>query len=280
MSIRHPVMRYHGGKFRLAPWVMSFFPPHSRYIEPYGGAAGILMRKPRVPGEVYNDLDGDVVNVFRVLRDPESASRLQDLLELTPYARDEFDLAYEAVDDQIERARRTLILANMGFGSAGATKGATGFRVDSRRSYGTASHVWSKYPPQISSFCARLQGVIIENRPAIRVMDGHDGADALMLIDPPYLPEMRSFHRTSGKFYRHEMTEADHIELLHYLQTLRSSVVLCGYPSDLYMDNLSSWTLHTTDARISSSRGTTTKKECVWLNSRCVETRRQQRLIA
>ena len=137
-KIKSPLMRYHGAKFRLAPWVMQFFPQHTRYVEPFGGAAGVLLQKPRVYAEVYNDLDSDIANVFLVLQSPEASQRLIDLITVTPYARSEFDRAYEETNDPIEQARRTLIRAQMGFGSAGATKGCTGFRSDSRRSYGTA----------------------------------------------------------------------------------------------------------------------------------------------
>ncbi|WP_199905478.1 DNA adenine methylase [Microvirgula aerodenitrificans] len=82
-----PVLRYHGGKFRLAPWILEFFPPHQIYVEPFGGAAGVLIQKPRSHGEVYNDLDGDIVNLFRVLRSPEQRQLLLEQLVLTPYAR-------------------------------------------------------------------------------------------------------------------------------------------------------------------------------------------------
>lgn len=75
MTAQRPALRYHGGKFRLAPWLLQFFPPHGCYVEPFGGAAGVLLRKPRVYAEVYNDLDGDIVNFFRVLRRPLQNSR-------------------------------------------------------------------------------------------------------------------------------------------------------------------------------------------------------------
>lgn len=103
-----PVLRFHGGKWRLAPWILSFFPPHKIYVEPYAGAASVLLRKPRSFAEVYNDLDQDVVNVFRILRDPPRAMRLAELCRLTPWARDEFLLAYEPTDDPVEQARRTI----------------------------------------------------------------------------------------------------------------------------------------------------------------------------
>jgi len=273
-------MRYHGAKFRFAPWVMSFFPPHTRYVESLGGAAGILIQKQKISAEVYNDLDGSIVNVFRVLQCAKSREKLIDRITHTPYARAEFELAFEATDDPVEMAARTLVAAQMGFGSAGATKGKTGFRVDSRRKYGLASHLWATYPNDIALFGERFAGVIIENRKAIDVIMQHDDADTLQLVDPPYLPETRSFHRAGCKYYAHEMTIDDHVELLESLEHVESSVVLCGYPSKLYKEMLTGWTMHSTKARISSNRGTATKTECVWLNPRCAEAQRQQRLIA
>ena len=85
-----PEKRYHGGKWRLAPWIIEHFPPHRVYVEPFGGAASVLLRKPRSYAEVYNDRWSDVVNVFRVLRDPVRAAALKRLIALTPFARDEF----------------------------------------------------------------------------------------------------------------------------------------------------------------------------------------------
>lgn len=177
MAALSPALRYHGAKFRLAPWVMQFFPDHRVYVEPFGGAAGVLLQKTRAYAEVYNDLDDDIANFFRVLRDPAQADELMQQLQLTPYARSEFDLAYEETDQPVERARRTAVRACMGFGSAGATKGITGFRIDTARPYGTAQHLWVRYPSQLAAVIERMQGVLIENRPAIEVMQQHDTPD-------------------------------------------------------------------------------------------------------
>ena len=166
--VTRPVLRYHGGKFRLAPWVIKHFPPHRCYVEPFGGAAGVLVQKDRAYAEVYNDLDGDIVNLFRVLQNPESRSGLVERLVLTPYSREEFELSWETTGDPVERARRTVIRAQMGFGSAGATKGVTGFRIDTKRQYGTAQSLWAEYPESIAEVGQRLSGVLIENRPALR----------------------------------------------------------------------------------------------------------------
>ncbi len=271
MAVEAPALRYHGAKFRLAPWVMQFFPEHKAYVEPFGGAAGVLLQKPRAYAEVYNDLDDDIANFFRVLRDPGQSERLIELLQLTPYARAEFNLSYDECDDPIERARRTAIRASMGFGSAGATKGVTGFRIDTARPYGTAQHLWTRYPDQLAAVIDRLQGVLIENRPAIEVMRQHDAVDTLHFVDPPYVFETRSLRNVVQGCYRHEMTNDQHIELLGTLKNLQGMVVLSGYPSALYEKELAGWQLHTTAARISAGRGTALRAECVWLNQQCQE---------
>jgi DNA adenine methylase len=271
MTVTTPVIRYHGAKFRLAPWVTQHFPPHRCYVEPFGGAAGVLIQKPRAYAEVYNDLDGDIVNLFRVLRDGDRRAQLFEMLVMTPYARDEFDAAYEPTEDPVERARRTIIRASMGFGSAGATKGTTGFRIDTRRKYGTAQDLWAKYPAQLEHIGRRLAAVMIENRPAIEVIQQHDAPDTLFYVDPPYVHGTRYAGARHGRYYDHEMNDADHSALLGVLQRVAGMVVLSGYPSALYDDALSGWLRADTTARISAARGTSTRTECLWINPACVD---------
>ena len=147
---------------------MGFFPDHDTYVEPFGGAGSLLMRKPRSPAEVYNDLDDEVVNVFRVLRDPEQSDRLKELCALTPYARSEFRASYAMSTDPVEQARRTIFRAAAGFGSAGATKGRTGFRSYSKADRSVTPAVdWASYPDAIPAFCERLRGVIVESGDAM-----------------------------------------------------------------------------------------------------------------
>ena len=270
MSVFSPALRYHGAKFRLAPWVMQFFPPHRCYVEPYGGAAGVLLQKPRAYAEVYNDLDGDVINFFAVLRDPSTRAQLIEACMLTPYARAEFDLAWEPTDDCIERARRLAVRAQMGFGSAGATKGKTGFRIDTKRKYGTAQHLWTEYPETIAVAGQRFTGVMIENRSAIEVMRQHDAPDTLFFVDLPYMHETRVLGAGKTGYYRHEMTDAEHAELLDVLFDLEGCVVVTGYETDLYRERLKGWGHHTTSSRISAGRGTALRTEHAWLNPACV----------
>lgn len=263
-AISSPIMIYHGGKFRLAPFVLSHFPEHDTYVDLFGGAASVLLRKPRSHGEVYNDLDASVGNVMRVLQDPITREKLTERIIFTPYSRDEFVRAHEPAEDPVEQAARTIIRAQMGFGSAGATKESTGFRFDSARACNTAAHLWAKYPEKIRSFGLRLQGVIIETRPALQVLANHDRPGTLIYADPPYLHETRKMGWTAG--YRYEMTDADHIELLHALKNCKSMVVLSGYPSDLYNDLLQGWRCVTTSARISAGRGPGKRTEALWLS--------------
>ncbi len=131
-----PIMKYHGAKFRLAKWIMGFFPEHKVYVEPFGGSAGVLLQKTRSQSEVYNDLDGDISNLFSVLQDKKMSSELQNLLLVTPYSRREYETSYKETDNPVERARRTLIRGHMTFGSAGSTK-TSGFKRDCFRKYGT-----------------------------------------------------------------------------------------------------------------------------------------------
>jgi len=272
-----PVMRYHGGKFRLASWVMSFFPEHYTYVEPFGGAAGVLLQKPRSLSEVYNDLDTDVVNVFRVLQDKEQALELERRIRVTPYSREEFDLSYDSTECPIENARRTLIRAHMGFGSAGATKHKTGFRIDSARLYGTAAHLWASYPDEITNFIDRFQSVVIENKPAIEVIENHDREDTLFFVDPPYVHSTRKMR--PGGYYRFEMCDREHFQLLEKLKNVQGMVIISGYESELYNEQLKDWKCHRKSARISAGRGTDTRIECIWTNPACSDRQNQTELF-
>lgn len=264
--MNHPLIRYHGGKFRLAHWVIAQMPNHVCYTEAFGGAAGVLLQKPRAYAEVYNDLDGDIVNLFKVLRDSEQRDQLIEQLVLTPYSREEFENAWSMATTEVEQARRTIIRAQMGFGSAGATKGITGFRIDTKRQYGTAQSLWADYPEHLGFIGQRLSGVLIENRPAIQVLKDHDAPTTLHYVDPPYVHDTRYSGAKTGRIYRYEMNDKDHLDLLSNLLELEGMVMLSGYPSDLYADVLKDWKRVDTKARISSSRGTDTRIECLWIN--------------
>jgi DNA adenine methylase len=262
-----PVLRYHGGKWILAEWIIKHFPPHRTYVEPFGGAASVLIQKPRSYAEVYNDLDGEVVNLFRVLRDPATAAELERALRLTPFARDEFVLSYEPCSDPLERARRSVVRSFMGFGSAAATGRVSGFRANSNRSGTTPAHDWVNYPNSVGGFVERLAGVVIENRPAVGIMLQHDSPATLHYVDPPY-PHVTRAVGAAAKSYRHELTDAEHTELAAALHSLSGMVILSGYPCDLYDRELyRDWKRVERDALADGARPRT---EVLWMNDAAV----------
>lgn len=277
MTVTRTALRYHGGKWKLAPWIIGHFPTHRVYVEPYGGAANVLLRKPRCYAEIYNDLNDDVVEFFRVLQDQDKATELVRLLELTPFARRELDLAQqERADTDVERARRVAIRSLMGFGSASVICGhRTGFRANSNRSGTTPAHDWRNYPGSIPDLVDRLQGVTIEHRDAIGCMLQHDSTETLHFVDPPYVHETRSFKRTRAKtVYTHEMSDDDHQTLAATLQKLAGMVVLCGYNCDLYEEMFKDWVRVD---KASFADGARPRIESLWLNP-AAHSKQQQRL--
>lgn len=263
MTPDRPVLRWHGGKWRLAPWIISHFPAHRVYVEPFGGAGSVLLRKPRCYGEVWNDLDAELVNLFCVLRDPEASRRLIDLVRLTPWARDESRAAYEPAFDTVERARRLVARSFMGFGSDGTRVSATtGFRSNSNRSGTTPAHDWANYPPALAAIVERVIGVVIENRDALACMAAHDGPTTLHYVDPPYLPETRQMdHRDHG--YNRELSAEDHHRLLPELRRLTGMVIVSGYASSTYDAALAGWERREISTYADGARP---RVECLWLN--------------
>lgn len=256
---KRPIIRYHGGKWKLAQWIVSKLPKHKVYVEPFGGAASVLLKKPRSYAEIYNDMDSEIVNLFKTVRD--HGDELRAKLELTPFSREEFNLSYEPSDDQLEQARRTVCRAYMGFGSNAHNK-RTGFRSNSNR-YGTIpAHDWMNYPMALDGIIQRLRGVVIENRSAIEVMKAHDGIDTVHYVDPPYV----QCTRDSGRDYRYEMSDADHSELANYLHDVTGMVVISGYASDMYDDLYRGWRKAYKKAHADGARD---RVEVLWFSPNC-----------
>lgn len=266
-----PILRWHGGKWLLAAWVIQHFPPHRVYVEPFGGAASVLLRKPRSYAEIYNDLDDDVVNLFRVLRDADKARQLVAALQVTPFARVEFEQSYHQVDEPVERARRLVVRSFMGFGSnAHNYQNKSGFRANSNRSGTTPARDWANYPGVLPLAVERLSGVIIEHRDACDVMRAHDGAETLHYVDPPYVWETRTKALPASGYYAHEMDEDDHTRLLAALRDLAGMVVLSGYPSALYDDALTGWMRV---ERTALADGARKRTEVLWINPAAADAR-------
>ena len=259
-----PILRWHGGKWLLAQWILQYFPPHRVYVEPFGGAASVLLQKKRSYSEVYNDLDGDVVNLFRVLQHPKHSRELHRKLIVTPFARAEFELAYQKSRSPVETARRLIIRSFMGFGSDGSLRiSRTGFRANSNRSGTTPAHDWVNYPTALVQIIERFAGVVVEQRPAAAIMRQHDDPEALHYLDPPYLPETR---QQPGKHrYAFEMSVSDHEDMLSLIRDLKGMVILSGYHSKLYDRVLAKW------KRVEKKTyadGALKRVEVLWINER------------
>lgn len=264
-----PVMKYFGAKWALAPWIISQFPPHRIYVEPFGGGASVLLRKPRSYSEVYNDMDGEIVNVFRVLQC--RYDELSHKLKFTPFSREEYDLAWEPCTDLLERARRTLIRSHMGMGDSATGRLKTGFRAKSEHSGTSKGDNWRTWLESLNSFHERLMGVVIENRDAKQVMEQQDTEATLHFVDPPYIHSTRS----SVSNYRFEMNKDEHWSLCEFLQSLKGMVFLCGYQNEIY-DQLG-WQSFKRETHADGGRDRT---EVLWLNPAAINAQPQLKLFS
>jgi DNA adenine methylase len=220
------------------------FPQHRIYVEPFGGSASVLLRKPRCEVEIYNDLDGELVNLLRVTRD--QGPQLAEKIYMTPYAREEFIDAFQETEDPLEYARRTFIRAFMGFGSgyighsSKCAHAENGFR-SSWRIPGTHVNLdWLKLPDNLLQITERLRGVVLENLPYQDLIKRNDSPGTLVYADPPYVAETRD----RGTDYKFEFTEADHVELAKVLHELQGPAIISGYRSELYNDLYHDWVVH------------------------------------
>lgn len=262
-----PALRYHGAKWRLAPWILSHMPAHEVYVEPFGGSAAVLLRKSRSLIEVYNDLDGEVVNFFRVMRD--CPGRLIEQIRWTPFAHAEWQLAFEPDGDPLEAARRFFIRSYMSIAGPTAQWG-TGWRRQTTYSRGANGN--NSMTPAAVSFAKvehlyqvgeRLRGVIIEEMPALEVIERYDGPEALFYLDPPYVPQTRS--KWAGHAYREEMDEAGHAQLLERVHSIEGMALISGYRCTLYDEQLADWRRVDKTARVN---GQSNAVESLWISPR------------
>lgn len=230
-----PVIKYPGAKWRLASWIIDHMPPHKSYLEPYFGSGSVFFRKHPSRIETINDLDGDIVNLFRCIR--EDAARLAGMVAATPYARVEYYAALEAEPkDKFDRARQFLIQCWQGHGFR--TYCPSGWKNDvAGREYAYAVRYWRELPDWVLKAVDRLKQVQIECRPAIEVMCRFNRPDVLIYTGPPYVLGARRMKRQ----YKHEMSDSDHRELLRVLQEHKGPVMISGYDNEIYSVELQGW---------------------------------------
>lgn len=261
--------RWYGGKYSHLDFILPQLPKTHQYIEPFGGSAAVLINRDPSPVETYNDLDGDVVTFFKVLR--ENRDELLEKIALTPFSREELATAVEKKNDDdlsdIEQAR--LFFVRAGQTRSGLAQEATPGRwayckTTSRRDMSGAVSRWHGRLEQLYDVADRLRRVQIENKPAIEVIERHDDEDALFYCDPPYPHEARG----DTKSYGHEMSDEQHRELAEVLRNAEGKVAVSGYKCDLYEEIFESYdgwqridaeekTMHTTKD---------TRQESLWVN--------------
>lgn len=235
------IIKYYGGKGHSWRRIIPHFPPHHTYVEPFGGAANVLLNKPPSPVEVYNDIDSNVVTIFRVLRD--YPDELRRALELTPYSREEYVRCLGPLDglDDVEKARRLIVRYRQIMGGLGqtATPGRWGYVVTTS-SRGMASVVsgWlSTIDTVLPAVVERFRRVQIENLPWQEIIQRYDTPETLFYCDPPYLLSTRNGHVG----YEYEMTVEEHRELAEALNSVKGHVVLSGYASPEYDEWYAGW---------------------------------------
>ena len=251
------VIKYPGSKWAIADWIISFFPEHHSYLEPFAGSAAVLMHKPRSNIETINDLDGNVVNLFEwIKKDPE---RLAKEIYYTPYARQVYEEAFDRIPrNSLHRAVNFYIRCQMGHGFRTSGK-KVGWKNDVQgRERAYAAKDWTDLPQQIMHTAERFRGVQIECRPAVEVIRRFNHKNVLIYVDPPYILQTRY-----GKQYRCEMDDKDHNDLLDVLTSHKGPALISGYESDLYNDRLAGW--HKEETTCYSQSGGK-RKEIIWMN--------------
>lgn len=271
-KVTRPVVRYHGGKFgvkgSLARWIMSHFVSHDCYVEPYGGGASVLLMKSPSAYEVYNDLDSEVVNFFKVLR--EQPERFLTQVKLTPWSREETTKAFERTDDPLESARRFFVRAWQT--RHGQAQSNTGWRFQKSVNRQSVTRQWDNVD-WLWSIVERLKLVQIEHDDALKVFKRFDSLDTLFYVDPPYLPETRG--RWAKTAYQHEMSIEDHQRLLSTVRNLKGYVLLSGYSTDLYHAALSDWECVSREFQTDGSK----RVEHLWLSPSITKNKQQMNLL-
>lgn len=263
-EVKHPALKYFGSKWRIAPWIISNLPEHRLYCEPFGGAAAVLLRKPPSEKEVYNDLDGELVNFFEVIRDPVWSRDLFKIASRTPYSRFDYEMAIQGIGHKwlhpVGRAKNLAVRSFMAVNAEAIWKPKVGFS-NRNHIYPTSGHwaprEWRNWQRSIASLHKRFQNVIIENRDAVELIKAQDREDTLFYVDPPYVPSARS-----GGGYKVDMTEGEHVKLLECLKNVKGRVVLSGYANPMYDEALAGWQRITRREQANGGRKT---EEVLWI---------------
>ncbi len=260
MKLKRPLLRYFGGKWRLAPEIIPFFLPHSIYIEPFCGASSVLLRKDISDTEICNDIDPDIITLWKCIQDPILCNVLAERIENTEVTEEVFFNSRNFFSDPLEDSFQMLLRSNWGFGS-------TGFRRKSRAGFrGTGAGFtkslssWRTLPNSIRNISKRVSKVDFYNLNAFNIIENYDSRDALFYVDPPYTKDQRS----AKSIYFEELTNDDHSKLSEILHSVKGQVIISGYHSNLYQSLYGDWDYCELPSRIDG--GFYGIGEVLWMN--------------
>lgn len=257
-------IKWHGGKHFLASKVVELMPPHTHYCEPFFGSGAVLLAKnPDGVSEVVNDLEQDLTTFWCVLQKPAEFYAFQRVIEATPFSEWEWQEASLDYDSRVEVAIAFFIRCRQSL--AGRMESfAPLSRSRTRRGMNEQAAAWLSAVEGLPEVHARLKRVVILNRDALEVIRSQDSPDTLHYLDPPYLHESRASH---GE-YAHEMSEAQHRDLLNLVKQVQGKVMLSGYPSALYDDALAGWTRQVWEMPNHAAGGKSKRRveEVLWCN--------------
>lgn len=256
---------WYGGKYSHLDWLLPLLPETTHYCDVFGGSAAVLINRVPSPVETYNDLDSELVNFFRVLRDDKDA--LIERIGLTPFSREELALAcsepLEPLTD-LERARRFFVRARQVRTGLAQTASAGRWAhclLTSRAGMAGAVSRWLGSIDDLSAIAQRLLRVQVENVPALEVINRYDSPETLFYCDPPYVHETRG----DSKAYAHEMTNEDHEALAEKLHKIQGKVALSGYAGSLYDNLYKGWRKVESPAKLCHSVKQE-RVEVLWIN--------------
>ncbi len=281
-------LSYFGGKTTLAPWILPYLPPHETYIEAFAGSAAVLLAKKPSPLEVINDLDEGLIGFYRVLRDPVLMPELVRRVSFWPYSRQEYLHAratWHTCPDPVEKAVRWFVVSQQSFSGSFGRSWALATGTGPNGVGSSKAITWSHWPDRLIAIHARLRQVQVEHYSWEKLVPIYDGPHTLWYLDPPYVPGTRGANAT----YAHELTDADHRQLVDTCLTMQGMILLSGYANDLYQPlEEAGWvrkerpSMLSSRARTRSHHGKGTnqgfhhfKVECLWMNPQAITRQRQ-----
>lgn len=249
------LLNYPGSKQLIKKWIVSFIPEHSTYLEPFFGSGTVFFEKDPAKIEVVNDIDGDIYNFFKVLRDDPDP--LIESITLTPFSVKEYKNSRMIVEDDsdIEKARKFAIRCWFGIGNSAVYQ--SGFRRSKSKTSSNKCKTWDRLPETMQFAASRLKNAIIENSDAINIIQKYNNSDVFIYCDPPYVLSTRKEH-----LYKHDMTDEQHIELLQTLKAHKGKVLISCYSEEIYSKELAGW--HKETIMTAAERGKRT--ECLYMN--------------